>query len=226
MTAQDKAVGKSPVKYDFAVTPNGEIPIKSYLVIELPDALKIPTDAASIARFTSSCGENLKGFTNSAIACEVINSGKQIKITNGFLSAATTTYISSSGLWPPELTFTLNGFTNAILQGAYGPFKVTIFNQSDVVIYTWMSLTDPTLQLTGYVKGTCTVESVTVSDNDVRIYARPASYTFKVRCSNVMKPNFGIRITFPADFTIVDQTKCNFGGYTASYSCTTAASAR
>ena len=69
-------VGEFPVAYQFTVTPNGEIPRYSYLLLDLPEELAIPNEQSRINRFETSCGKNLSGFTNTVISCVIRNGGK------------------------------------------------------------------------------------------------------------------------------------------------------
>lgn len=76
MTPSSTGVGDFPVKYSFKLTPNGDVFRYSYLVIELPEALKIPDDETRVRRFEDKCGENLFGLTNTVISCVVSFGGR------------------------------------------------------------------------------------------------------------------------------------------------------
>ena len=123
--SQDTTPGAYPVKYDFTVTPNGEVQQSGYLSINLPNDIFI----SNKSDFETSCGLDLSGFTNSKITCVVTNSGRTIQIKDGFLSKGTSTLMDSNKLYsPPTLQFTLNKFTNPSKLGATGAFGVTIYN--------------------------------------------------------------------------------------------------
>jgi len=40
----------------------------------------------------------------------------------------------------------------------------------------------------------CTTQEVSITDGNTLIYAKPASYTFKVKCAHAFKPANKIRI--------------------------------
>ena len=104
---QDSSVGQYPVKYDFNIVPNGEVPRRGYLEINLPDEVDIINDRD----FEDSCGEDLYAFTNTVISCVVTNNARTIQIKDGFLSVASTNLTDDDGLYyPPDIQFTLNGF--------------------------------------------------------------------------------------------------------------------
>lgn len=81
VSPQDSSVGNYPVKYDFNIVPNGDIPRYGYLEISLPDEVEIINEND----FENSCGEDLYAFTNTVISCVVTNGGRTIQIKDGFL---------------------------------------------------------------------------------------------------------------------------------------------
>lgn len=93
------------------MTPNGEVERYSYLKIDLPADLKIPTTSSRINLFETKCGSNVSGFTNTVISCVVKDSGSSIQVKDGFLYAGSTNFTDSDGLYfPPQLSFELDGF--------------------------------------------------------------------------------------------------------------------
>ena len=89
-------------------------------------------------------------FTNSVISCAVINSSKSILIRDGFLYEATTNFTDTDGLYfPPDLQFTLSGFTNPRAAGYSGAWDMTIYNEWDKTLYSWDDDTGPTIRVSG-----------------------------------------------------------------------------
>lgn len=104
---QSSSVGMYPVKYDFSVVPNGDVPRYGYLELSLPDEIVIIEEND----FENACGEDLYAFTNTVISCVVTNGGRTIQIKDGFLYAASTNMTGDDGLYyPPDIQFTLDGF--------------------------------------------------------------------------------------------------------------------
>ena len=93
--SQNVTPGAYPVKFDFTVTPNGEVPQNGYLAITLPTDIII----SNKSDFETSCGLDLSGFTNSKITCVVTNSGRMIQIKDGFLSKGTSTLANANKLY-------------------------------------------------------------------------------------------------------------------------------
>jgi len=135
---ESTTVGLPNVKYTFRVTPSGDIARYSYLLLDLPEQLKIADDEKKVRLFEDKCGENLFGFPSSTISCEVKSGGRQIKIKDGFLYQGTTNFTDADGIYmPPELGFTLAGFANPRESGTFGPFNVSIYNSWDKLLYSW-----------------------------------------------------------------------------------------
>ena len=67
--------------------------------------------------------------------------------------------------------------------------------------------------------GTCDVTLVNVTDGDNRIWVEPKNYTIIMTCSHDLLADYGIRITPPSDFLLVDRARCVFGKYNTRYSC-------
>ena len=83
------------------------MPRYGYLEIQLPEEVTIVNERD----FEDDCGENLYAFTNTVISCVVTNNKRTIQIKDGFLYAASTNFTDSDGLYyPPDISFTLNGF--------------------------------------------------------------------------------------------------------------------
>lgn len=98
--AQSSAVGLAPVKYDFNIVPNGEVPRYGYIELKLPVEVSIPNEKD----FENSCGEHLYALTNSVISCVVRDGGRTLQIKDGFLYKATTNLTDSDGLYyPPDI---------------------------------------------------------------------------------------------------------------------------
>jgi hypothetical protein len=102
-------VGQYPVTYRFRVVPTGDIPRNAYIVITLPDQIKI-NDEYTIER---NCGgtfrDNLLGFTNKIINCQV-NNERNITISDGFKYWPTANFSDpdvDNTYAPPELWFDL-----------------------------------------------------------------------------------------------------------------------
>lgn len=126
--------------------PNGEIPRYGYLQIDLPDEVTITNDRY----FEDSCGENIEAFTNTVISCVVMNNLRTIQIKDGFLYEASTNFTDSDGLYfPPDLYFTLDGFKNPRETGYTSPWNITIYNDSDKVLYYWTTADAPTIRVSG-----------------------------------------------------------------------------
>ena len=143
---QSSSVGDYPVKYDFNVQPNGEVPRYGYLEINLPDGVTIVNERD----FEDSCGENLYAFTNTVISCVVTNGSRTIQIKDGFLYAASTNLTDTDGLYyAPDIQFTLDGFQNPREQGYTGAWNVTIFNDWNKELYYWQSTSAPTIYVSG-----------------------------------------------------------------------------
>lgn len=146
ISPQSTGVGEDPVKYDFNVQPNGEIPRYGYLQIDLPDEVTITNDRY----FEDSCGEDIEAFTNSVISCVVMNNLRTIQIKDGFLYEASTNFTDTDGLYfPPDLYFTLDGFKNPRETGYTSPWNITIYNDSDKVLYYWTTADAPTIRVSG-----------------------------------------------------------------------------
>ena len=112
----------------------------------------MPDDVTIISEneFEDSCGEDLFAFTNSVISCAVINSSKSILIRDGFLYEASANFTDTDGLYfPPDLQFTLSGFTNPRAAGYSGVWGVTIYNEWDKTLYAWADTTAPTIRVSG-----------------------------------------------------------------------------
>lgn len=69
------------------------------------------------------------------------------------------------------------------------------------------------------VAGTCEITLVNVTDGDNRIWVEPKNYTIIMTCSHDLLADYGIRITPPAEFLLVDRARCVFGKYNTRYSC-------
>ena len=61
------------------------------------------------------------------------------------------------------------------------------------------------------VEGECQVQLVNVTDGDLRIWFEPRNYTFQMTCNHDFLSTYGIRITMPSQFTLVDRARCIFG---------------
>jgi len=75
--------------------------------------LSLPPEVGIVSErdFEDSCGEDLHAFTNSVLSCVVADGGRTIRIKGGFQYQASTNLTDSDGLYyPPDLSFTLDGF--------------------------------------------------------------------------------------------------------------------
>ena len=143
---QSSSVGAYPVKYDFNIQPNGEVPRYGYMEITLPAEVDIVNERD----FEDSCGEDLFAFTNSVISCVVTNGSRTIQIKDGFLYAASTNLTDTDGLYyAPDIQFTLNGFQNPREQGYTSAWNVTIFNEWEKELYYWQTEDSPTIYVSG-----------------------------------------------------------------------------
>lgn len=100
----------------------------------------------------SSCGTDLQDFTNDqGISCAVPDDRLSITIRDGFLYQASTNITDDDGIYsPPNIQFTIGGFTNPREGGIYGPFGAKIIDFWDDTIYEWdTEETTPTIRISG-----------------------------------------------------------------------------
>lgn len=60
-----------------------------------------------------------------------------------------------------------------------------------------------------------------MTDDDTRIYGEPESYSFQAFCNHAIETDYGIRVTFPSDYIVIDRSSCTFTGYDTRYYCRT-----
>ena len=67
-------------------------------------------------------------------------------------------------------------------------------------------------------QGFCTIEDIYPTDDD-RIYAIPGNYTVTMECVSEIEPLHGLRLTFPEEFYIVQDSRCTVGLANTRYIC-------
>lgn len=58
------------------------------------------------------------------------------------------------------------------------------------------------------------------TDGNYMIYGVPSSYTIVVSCEHAIETDYGIRLTLPEDWYVVETSNCAVGGHSGLYTCT------
>jgi hypothetical protein len=108
---------------------------------------------------------------------------------------------------PGPIMFTLEGFTNpATADSAY--FIFTSYAELDSGDYMIDRISSM------YIKaeqGECTITEMYPTDDNYMIYGVPESWTFTMSCEHDMSTDYGIRMTFPSDFYVIETSSCEMG---------------
>ena len=116
------------------------------------------------------------------------------------------------------MTFTVEGWTNPSDAKAYEFQILTNFINSAGQSYGIEIFSGFEIRAS---EGLCFIQSIFVTDGDTRIYGEPSSYTFQLFCNHAIYSDYGLRVTFPSDYIVMDRSSCTFTGYDSRYFCRT-----
>ena len=68
-------------------------------------------------------------------------------------------------------------------------------------------------------QGLCEVLDFFPTDGNKYIYSIPTNYTLTLKCNHDIEMDYGLKIKFPKDFYIIDDTRCTVGLHNNRYSC-------
>ena len=185
-------VGTKNAQYQFNLKTTLPLPQETVVEITVPSGVVVP----SASSLTTVCNAGCK----SSGTLTWTASSSTISIANMFLN----TYLAKG----TTIQFTITGWTNP---GDTSTRSFIVFHKykSGSTLYNIEKFTGFSMSAT---EGICNVQSVTIPDGDVRIYAQPKAYRFRLWCSHALTSQHGLRIVFPSTFALVDRASCQFGG--------------
>ena len=200
-------IGVSGATYEFILKNKNMIPEEGALVITVPSAVTVTNSAAD---FVMTC---TLGCNTSANTADISwnNSLRELTIKDVFANSNAVEANSDGVL------FSIEGWTNPDDSNTHDFEILSLYidpddsSEYDIELFTGLQITAK--------QGLCQVQSVYVTDGDTRIYAQPASYTFIMWCNHAIETDYGIRITWPSDYIVMDRSSCSFTGYSSRYYC-------
>lgn len=194
-------VGNANAAYKFGFTPMNPVPKGAFIEIVVSPLVTVPTNYAT--NFKATC---TKGCTSSGATFVWTQATNRMRVSNIFPSYLTT---------GTAVEITITGWTNPETSTVAIFSLETMFNDGtadrQIDRFTGMSLSS--------ILGLCQVRNIYVTDGDTRLYANPKNYTVEVACNHEVQTNYGLRLTFPEEFSIVPNSRCIFGRYNTRYFC-------
>jgi hypothetical protein len=68
-------------------------------------------------------------------------------------------------------------------------------------------------------QGECEITEVYPTDGNYMIYGVASSWTFTMSCEHDISTLYGIRMTFPSDFYVIETTECTMEEQSDSFTC-------
>jgi hypothetical protein len=194
----DTGVSEEDQTYKFTVYLKGDIPQNGYFTLTVPSEVGMPSGLAS--DLTVDC---LSALSCDSIALTYTSSTREIKFAGAVSSASD--YIIA----PAPLVFTVRGFTNpSTADEAFFTFKSYASLENGV--YQIDEITS--LGITAE-QGKCTIDEFYPTDGNYMIYGLAANWTVSMKCEHFIGTNYGIRITLPEDFYVIETSTCRIGPY-------------
>lgn len=75
-------------------------------------------------------------------------------------------------------------------------------------------------------QGVCTIDKFYPTDGNYKIYGVAASWTVQMFCEHAFDTTYGVRITFPQDWYIIESLRCEVKGQSTSADCKSSKSTR
>lgn len=198
-------VGVSGATYEFSFKPYNDLATETVMLIEVPNGIEIEDD--DVSSFSMSCSS---GCDNGSGATLSWDGSSLLTVEDAFSS-----YVD--GRSTETVTFEITGWTNPVDADDYEFTIYTNFVESSVS-YGVETITGFTISAS---EGICYVQQIYVTDSDTRIYGEPASYSFQAWCNHAIESDYGIKVTFPDDYVVMDRSSCEFTGYESRYYCRT-----
>lgn len=116
---------------------------------------------------------------------------------------------------PGALQFQLTGFTNpASTESAYFIFT------SYAVLSTGTYMIDQISSMhINSEQGICTVASFIPGDGNYQIYGVASMWNVTMSCEHAFLTTFGVKVTFPNDWYVIDTSSCLVYGQSTNYKC-------
>jgi hypothetical protein len=203
-------VSETDQTYRFSVALANDIPMNGYWTLYVPTTVGMPSNG--ISGLTLDCELEC---TTSDITLTYTDSTRLLLFGGAVPSE------SDYKQAPARIIFTIKGFTNpSTADTAYFVFtSYTVLSGG-----TYMIDQINTLGITA-VQGTCSITNFAPTDGNYKIYGLASSWTATLSCEHVLATNYGVRITLPTDFYVIETSKCAVGGQNALYTCSTSNSA-
>lgn len=203
-------IGVTGATYAFELHNNNMVPEEGALVITVPTAVTVTNNASD---FVMTCTVGCNTSANTA-SLSWNASKRELTITNIF---ANNNAVPASDNDSDGMFFSIKGWTNPIDSSTHDFYIKSYYidpddnSEYDIEYFSGLQITAK--------EGLCQIQSGYVTDSDTRIYAQPASYTFIMWCNHAIETDYGIRITWPSDYIIMDRSSCSFTGYSSRYYC-------
>ena len=194
-------VGNANAAYKFGFTAMNPIPAGAFIEIVVSPLVSVPTNY--LTNFKAVC---TKGCTSTGVSFNWTQATNRMRVSNifpSYLAVGTQVEITITGWTNPDSSTIAIFELETMFNDGTADFKIDKF--------TGMSLSS--------VLGLCQVRNIYVTDGDTRLYANPKNYTVEVACNHDVMTNYGLRLTFPEQFTIVPNSRCIFGRYNSRYFC-------
>ena len=196
-------IGVSNAEYTFTLINVNMVPTEGVIIINVPLTSMVPD--YSIMTMTCSSGCDTAG----TITWD--SSSLELTITGAFGSVAAKS---------ARLVFNIAGWTNPPDSSTVTFSVETQFVDSSDCSSGCAIESFNSLELTAS-EGLCYVQNAYVTDLDTRIYAQVTSYTFVMWCNHEITSDMGLKIVWPSDYIVMDQSSCTFTGYDTRYYCQT-----
>ena len=206
ITSPGTGVALTDQTYQFSVYIVGDLPKDSYMTLQIPDEVGMPSGGIADLLFE---GDVLISESTVIMSYDSITR----TITFNAIVPSESNYIYAPG--PVE--FSLTGFTNpSTSDPKYFVWK------SYSVLNTGAFIIDQIENM--YVQaeqGECIVDTLYPTDGNYKIYGKAESWTIRLACEHAVYTTYGVRLTFPTDWFVYDSLSCTVTGQSDSYDCDT-----
>lgn len=185
VTASDYMAGATDVTYYFKVIPRQRVAKGAYIIVNLPSELKVE-DTNKLTRACHRYQEGwFNGFAYNYIQCRYDSDKNTITVRNGFKT-------DSSAADPPILQWAIPGMTNPRAVMTTGTFNVTIYDESNKVLYFWNLTGTPTVTMSEFR----TPDSINYT-RSTEVNGQMSNYSWRIVASNYLTEGDQFVFTLP-----------------------------